>query len=482
MNLTEYSSYDGLGLAELVRNREVSAEQVCNLALAAMERLNPALNFVVQTYPERASALRNKPPPPGELGGVPTLLKDLYKFEKGCLSEGGSELTRGLVGPYDSELVQRMRRTGLVTLGRSTVPEMGWASSCNTRLQGCTRNPWNPDTWPGGSSSGAAVAVASGSVPIAAASDSGGSTRGPAACNGLVGLKPTRGRVSDGPGAAEPNAGMGAQLAVTRTVRDTAAILDALQGPAVGDPFLAPGPERPFLEELGRSPRRLSIAFTTRAFDGGTVDPEIELGVVKTLEVLRADGHEVREAAPPLSWEPFLHAMHVIFAAGMMHGCDHLGALAGRRPSPDNLMRTNWAMYQYGRTVSATSYLAALDEFNSVRRQTGAFFERFDLLVTPTCTQLALPHAVQDQDQEISSAEDWSRHIYRPEVFQPLFNVTGQPAISLPLHQATSGLPIGIQFAGRIGEDALLIQLAAVLERALPWRGRRPPIHAATCL
>ena len=481
MNLAEYSRYDALGLAELVRTGETSAAEICSLALEAVEKLNPILNFAVQTFPERAQALRDSSQVAGAFGGVPTLLKDLYKFEKGTLSEGGCELTRGLVGSYDSEVVLRLRRSGLVILGRSAVPEMGWASTCNTRLQGCTRNPWDPETYPGGSSSGAAVAVAAGVVPLAHASDGGGSTRGPAAYTGLVGLKPTRGRVSDGPGAADPNAGMSAHLAVTRTVRDTAAILDALQGPAVGDPHQAPPPERPFLTEVGRTPRRMSIAYTTRAFDGGAVDPEIERAVLDTVETLRKLGHEVRESAPPLSWEAFLHATHVIWSAGVAYGCDAFGAQLGRRPGPLNLMRTTWAMYQYGKTVSAHAYLAALDEYNSVRRRTGAFFERCDLLVTPTCTQLALPHALHDQDQEFS-AEDWSRHIFRPEVFSPLFNVTGQPAISLPLHQAKNGAQIGIQFAARFGDDATLIRLAAVLEDALPWRARQPPIHASNGL
>jgi amidase len=477
MQLGEYARYDGIGLAELIRRGEVSAREAGDAALRAIERLNPILNCVLQTYPDRIAA-SGAPLPDGTLAGVPTLLKDVYKFEKGALSEGGSLLTKGLVGWYDSEVVLRLRRAGLVILGRSTIPELAWASTCDTRLAGLTRNPWNLDTYPGGSSSGAAVAVASGIVPIAHASDGGGSTRGPAAYTGLVGLKPTRGRVSDGPGSADPNAGMSAHLAVTRTVRDTAAMLDVLQGPAIGDPHQAPIPERPFLEEAGRAPRKLTIAFTTQTFDGNPLDPEIADAVRRTAGVLDGLGHTLAEESPRFSWPGFIRATHVIWSAGMAYTCDVLGERLRRTPSPENLMRTSWATYRYGKSVTAHQYLAALDEYNVVRRELGAFFERYDLLVTPTTTQLALPHAAHNQDQDFS-AEEWTHHIFTPESFTPVFNVTGQPAISLPLFASRNGSQIGIQFIGRYGDDATVIRLASVLENALPWRDRRPGIHVS---
>jgi amidase len=478
MQLGEYARYDGIGLAELIRRREVSAQEVGELALHAIERLNPILNCVLQTYPERVATQRALPPG-GILAGVPTLLKDIYKFEKGALSECGSLLTKGLVGWYDSEVVLRFRRAGLVILGRSTVPELGWASTCDTRLAGLTRNPWNLDTYPGGSSSGAAVAVAAGIVPIAHASDGGGSTRGPAAYTGLVGLKPTRGRVSDGPGSADPNAGMSAHLAVTRTVRDTAAMLDALQGPAAGDPHQAPIPERPFLEEVSRAPRTMRIAFTTQTFDGNPLDPEIADAVRRTAGILDGLGHDLTEESPRFSWPAFIHATHVIWSAGMAYTCDVLGERLGRMPSAENLMRTSWATYRYGKSVTAHQYLAALDEYNALRRQMGGFFERYDFLLTPTSTQLALPHAVHHQDQDCS-AEEWTHHIFKPESFTPVFNVTGQPAISLPLFASRNGSQIGIQLIGRFGDDATVIRLSSVLEAALPWHDRRPGIHVST--
>jgi amidase len=478
MKMHEYTDCDGVELARLIASGEVTAEEVCRCALRAIEALNPQLNFVAGYYPERVSALAGRPAPGGILGGVPTLLKDFFKYEKGCLTEGGSELSRGLRADHDCELVLRMKRAGLVNLGRSTVPEIAYSSTCDTHLQGLTRNPWNPDVYPGGSSSGAAVATAAGVVPIAHGSDGGGSIRNPASYTGLVGLKPTRGRVSDGPDSADPTAGMSANLALTRTVRDTAAILDALSGPAIGDPHLAPAPARPFLQEIGQPTGRLRVHVTTRAFDAGPVNPEVREAVMATARLLGEMGHEVSERAPTIDWEPFQHATHVVWAAGTAQGCDAIGRLLRRKPSPDNLMRTSWRMYEFGRSLTACDYLEALDNFNLVRRQTGAFFEGCDILLTPTCTQLAQPHATQHQDLDLD-AEDWSRLAFRNDVFSPVFNVTGQPAISLPLHQARDRSQIGIQLVARFGEDALLLRLSAALEAALPWRERRAPIHAS---
>ena len=353
---------------------------------------------------------------------------------------------------------------------------MAYSSTCDTHIHGRTNNPWNLDTYPGGSSSGSAAAVAAGIVPIAHGSDGGGSIRSPAAYTGLVGLKPTRGRVSDGPDGADPTGGMSANLAVTRTVRDTAAMLDVLGGPAVGDPHIAPAPERSFLEEIGRSPRRLRAAFSTHPFDGGIVDSEIADAVRAAAALVRTMGHDVEEASPVLDWEPFLKATHVIWSAEVTYGCDSLGKLVGRQPSSGNLMRTSWAMYQFGATLTASDYLSALDEFNTVRRRTGEFFQDWDILITPTCTQLAAPHSSQNQDLPLS-AEDWSRLVFQNDVFSPVFNVTGQPAISLPLYQTKAGAQIGVQFVARFGDEATLLRLSAALEQALPWRERRPPVH-----
>lgn len=480
MKLDEYAALDGVGLAKLMARGEVTAHEVCTTALDAIGKVDPILNFTCETFPDRAEALKGRKPE-GPLAGVPTLLKDLFKFEKGVKSEAGCLLTEGLVGTYDSEVVLRMRKGGLVTLGRSAVPEMGWASSCNTRLNGLTCNPWDVKTYPGGSSSGAAVAVASGAVPIAHASDGGGSTRAPAAYQGLVGMKPTRGRVSDGPGVADPNAGMSCHLAVTRTVRDTAMMLDVLGGPAIGDPHRAPEPERPFMDELGREPRRLKIAVMTKAPDGGRVDPEIAAAVEATARLLETMGHHIEEASLPVSGEALILSTHEIWSAGMAASLDGLARQLGRTPSLENLTRTTYATYAYGKTVSATSYINALGEMNTLRRQMGAFFADYDLLLTPTTAELALPHEAQDQESDYD-ALGWTRYMWHPDIFLPLYNITGNPAISLPLYQAKNGAQIGIHLVGRFAEDATLLRLAAMLEQALPWHSRRPPVHVCADL
>lgn len=480
MNVTDYAGYDGVGLAALIARREVSACEVGQAALAAIAKVDPILNFAVELFPERIEALKDRTPE-GLLAGVPTLLKDFYKFEKGVKSECGCLLTQGLVGWYDSEVVLRLRRGGMPIIGRSSVPELGWASSCDTKINGITRNPWNLDTWPGGSSSGAAVAVASGALPIAHASDGGGSTRAPAAYQGLVGLKGTRARVSDGPGVADPNAGMSCHLAVTRSVRDTAAMLDLLSGPALGDPHRAPVPERPFMEEVGLPPRRLRVAVVTRPADDGPVDPAILAAVGATATLLQSMGHAVEDAELPISGEALILSIHTIWAAGMANTLDNFGRMMGRVPGPDNLTRTTYATYLEGRQVTASQYIDALGEMNTIRRQMGAFFETYDLVVTPTTAQLAQPHAVQDQESDYDGM-GWTRYMFAPDLFLPLYNVTGNPAISLPLHQTGAGAQIGIHFVARFGEEALLLRLAAQLEQTLPWISRRPPVHVCADL
>jgi amidase len=479
MNLEEYARFDGLGLAELVRTRQVKARELAELALAGIARVNPRLNCVIQAFPERAAKLDEARLPDGPYRGVPFLIKDLFLYETGVLSEGGSELTKGLVGDHDSGLMVRFREAGLVNLGRTATPEFGYSSTTSSRLAGLTRNPWNPERISGGSSGGSAVAVAAGIAPMAHGGDGGGSIRSPAAFNGLVGLKPTRGRISAGPDGAEPLSGMAVNFAITRTVRDCAALLDATAGPSPGDPNVAPPPARPFAKEVGAKPGTLRIAYTTRTFSGVPIAPEIIAATEATAEVLRRLGHDVREAMPAFDWPSFNAANNVIWTADMAHGCDYFGRKLGRVPSPANLQRTTWACYEFGKRCTATDLLDAYDVFNDVRRRFGAFLEEHDVFLAPTVTKLAEPHAVYDADQPGMDAMAWTEHLFALEVFLVPFNVTGQPAISLPLHQAPDGSQIGMHFAARFGDEATLFRLAAVLEKELPWRDRRPPIHVA---
>lgn len=480
MKTTEYAAMDGVGLAKAIARREVSAREVGEAALDAIGLVDPILNFAIETYPDRVARLGDDLPP-GPLAGVPTLLKDFLKYEKGMKSECGCMLLKGNVGTYDSEVVLRFRAGGMPIIGRSSVPEFGWSSSCDTRINGITRNPWNLGTWPGGSSSGAAVAVASGALAIAHASDGGGSTRGPAAYQGLVGMKPTRARVSDGPGSADPNAGMSAHLACTRTVRDTAATLDVLSGPAVGDPHRAPVPERPFLEEVGLPARKMRIAMVLDSFDGAPVDPAILDATRKAAHLLESMGHHVEEAKYPVSGEALVMSIHTIWSAGIAATIDGLARQLGRTPGLDNLTRTTWFTYLDGKKVSGTEYVDALGEMNVMRRNVGAFYQQWDMVLSPAESILAQPHKVHDQEADFDGL-GWTRYMFSPELFMPLANITGNPAISLPLYQTPEGAQIGTHLMGRFGEDGMMLRLAAELEQAQPWAGRRPPVHVCNDL
>ena len=476
MNLGEYASYDGMGLAELVRTKQVTPRDLCELALAAVSKVNPDLNCVIETFPERVAKLDDQTLPNGPFRGVPFLIKDLFMFEMGVLSEGGSELTKGLRADHDSELMARFRKAGLVNLGRTTTPEMGYSSTTSSRLAGLTRNPWHLERISGGSSGGAAVSVASGIVPMAHGSDGGGSIRSPCCFNGLVGLKPTRGRISEGPDAGAPLSGMAVNFALTRTVRDCAALLDAVHGSSPGDPFTAPRPRRAFLKEVGDKPGKLRIAYTTSSFSGVPVATEVAQAVHDTAAMLDNMGFEVREDMPSFDWAPFNLANNVVWSTHMAHGCDSLGIKMGRTPGPENLQRTTWACVEFGRRQTASDLLGALDVFDQVSRQVGRFFDDTDVLITPTCTKLAEPHDVYDPEQPFD-ALGWTELLFQLEVFLVVFNVTGQPAITLPLYQAADESQIGIQLVARFGDEATLFRLAGALEEAMPWRHRRAPVH-----
>ncbi|MFZ5791162.1 MAG: amidase [Pseudomonadota bacterium] len=479
MNLAEYARFDGVGLADLVRRREVTAQELGRLALDAIERLNPRLNAVLETFPDRVDKLGGGGSGEGPFAGVPFLVKDLLLFEEGMACECGSQLMQGFRPDHDSELTRRFRRAGFVTVGRSAVPEMGYSSATSSRLHGVTRNPWNPERIAGGSSGGAAAALAAGLVPIAHGSDGGGSIRSPASFNGLVGLKPTRGRISEGPDAADQLSGLGVNFVLTRTVRDCAAALDAVHGAAPGDPYAIAPPSRPFSKEVGAPPGRLRIAVATETFSGVPIDPEVKAATARTARLLETAGYIVEETMPRFDWIPFVSAVNDLWTAHLARGCDLFGEMLGRRPGPDNLQRVTWACYRHGRSRSAQDLLAALELFNTVSRRIGAFFERYDLFVTPTCTRTAPPHAEFDMDRADMDARQWCQHCFSLEVFLVPFNVAGLPAISLPLEQGAGGAQIGMQFVGRYGDEATLFRIAADLERASPWSSRRPSIHVA---
>jgi amidase len=480
MKPSEYAAQDGLGLAELLRSRQVSTAEVAEAALDAIDRLNPTLNCVLESY-------RDRVPPAGQaagdgpFAGVPFLLKDIGAHEAGARQEMGSRLTRGFAFRHDSELAARFKRAGLVILGRTTTPEFGYNSSTETVAAGATRNPWDTERSPGGSSGGSAAAVAAGLVPLAHGNDGGGSIRIPAAWSGLVGLKPTRMRNPVGPDSLELLKGLAVEHCLSRTVRDSAALLDATQGPGVGDYYVIPAPERPFLEEVGRSPGRLRIGFTAVPWEeSGPVDPACVAATERTAQRLADLGHEVEEASFSIDAEAFTLAIARIWSTAVASMGSALGAALGRTPDEETLEHGILACYRLGRELRATELEEALGVFNPICRSFGAFFESHEVLLTPTTAVPPVELGILTPNDPRFDALSWTRHIFAPCPFTATFNVTGQPAISLPLSESPNGLPIGMQFVGRFGDEATLLRLAGQLETEQPWHHRRPPVHAAS--
>ncbi len=478
MNVADYAGHDGVGLAGLIGAGEVSATEVAQVALTAIEALNPGLNAVIASYPDRPARLRGATLPGGPLAGVPMLLKDLVSHEAGQIVEMGSRLARGLRMPHATELVRRYLAAGLVPLGRTTTPEFGYCTTTESVLCGPTRNPWNVAHSPGGSSGGSAAAVAARLVPIGHASDGGGSIRIPAACCGLVGMKPTRGRNSLGPDIGDAIAGFGCEHVVTRSVRDSAAALDATQGVLPGDPFVIPPPARPYLEEAARPPGRLRIAWTAAAWGGEPIDPENVAAVHAAAKLLESLGHTVFEASPRYDHAPFLSAAATIWAVGTGLWVEGVAAATGRTPGPDTLETSVIAVHEAGRRITGFEYQAALIALNTTCRQVAPFFAGCDVLMTPTCAQPAWRLGEIDANAPGWTLTGWTEHIFRRCPFTMLFNATGQPAVSLPLAMSSGGLPIGIQFVGQWADEATLFRLAGQLETAQPWAQRRPGVCA----
>jgi amidase len=479
ISFNDYTSYDGLGLAELVTRKELKPEELVATALAAVEKVNPELNAVVQTLSPQAEAEIRGGLPQGRLTGVPFLIKELVLHAKNVRCDMGSKLAQGFVAPTDTELMARFRHAGLVLVGTTQTPELGYSPTTETVLYGPVRNPWDPTRSPGGSSGGSSAAVAAGIVPIAHANDGGGSIRIPASCNGLVGLKPSRDRVPTGPDYGDPLCGLACEFAVTRSVRDAAALLDAVAGADVGAPGHPVPPARPYLEQVSTPPGRLRIAWTTTPASGTKVDPECEKAVHDTVRLLTELGHTLVEDRPRYDWDDFLHSVHVIWTAYTTAAVDGLAEALGRKPGPDNLEAVTLACYEDGNRHTAADLFKAIGHGNLLSRQVGAFFQSVDAFVTPTLARAPAPLGEFDQNRKGMTAMEWTRQIFTFAPFTPIFNSTGQPAISLPLHWSASGLPIGVQIAGRFGDEATLFRLAAQLEQARPWAGKRPPVHTA---
>ncbi|UCE53010.1 MAG: amidase [Desulfobacterales bacterium] len=479
MNLSKFACYDGLGLADLIRNKEVTAKELAELVLTGVQKINPEINAVIEVYDERVEKADELLLPETPFCGVPFFLKDLGATEAGKPQEMGSLLAKGYVADTDAYLTNRFKAAGAIILGRTTTPERGLAATTESILTGATSNPWDLSRIAGGSSGGSAAAVAAGIVPLAHASDGGGSIRIPAACCGLVGLKPSRGRISAGPEADERLFGLAQEFVVSRTVRDSAAMLDAVSKPAPGDPYVIIQPRRPYFEEIGAPTGTLRIAFTVESWTGIEVNPEVAdktKGVARLCEVM---GHEVEEAKPQFDLDPYFNALRVMWGSSLGFSCDMLAKLLNRPIDGDHLEPVTLKIYESSRKYSAADVIAARAALNVTRRQVGLFFQNYDLLLTPTVTQLPVPLGTIDLNHE-DGIEAWEYGTAQFNAFTNLGNATGLPAISLPLCQSEDGLPIGMQFMAGFGEEALLIRVAGAFEEALSWIDRKPPVHVSS--
>jgi amidase len=478
MNLSEYSKYDGLSLAQLVLKREYHPRKLTELVIQAVEKVNPQINSVIEIYDDALDIADLTTNHQGPFAGVPFLRKDLGATEAGRLQEMGSRLFKGHVPDHDSFLMKHFKAAGLITLGRSTVPELGISGQTETILQGITRNPWDLERMAGGSSGGAAASVAAGIVPVAHASDGGGSIRIPASCCGVVGLNPSRGRISAGPDRQDPMFGLAREFVVSRSVRDTAAMLDAVHGAEVGDPFIIVKPERPYMEELRAPCGKLRIAYTAEPWAPYPLDLEIVRAVQKVASVCEEMGHDVEEVSPELDFEKVnLVVMNVFGLADA--GIAELAEAMGREISSDYLEPCTLKMIERARNLTLAEVMKSFEVMRQTRLIVGRFFRNFDLLLTPSLSILPQPHGLFSTKRDDLEPHEFWENDFRIFQHMGLFNVTGTPSISLPLCQSESGLPIGVQFAAGFGDEAVLIRIAAAFEVAMPWADRIPSVHVS---
>jgi len=471
----EYRRHDALALARLVRRGDASPRELLEIAIARAEAVDPQLTAIVVGHFELARESVAGKLPAGPFAGVPYLLKDLGIAMVGTITTDGSRFFRDQRHDFDSTLVERYRAAGLVIFGKTHSPEFGSSPSSESALHGATHNPWDLSRSAGGSSGGSAAAVAAGIVPAAHATDGGGSIRIPASACGLYGLKPTRGRVPLGPKIYEGWGGMSAGHCVSRSVRDSAALLDASQGAAIGDAYAAPPRERPYLEELERKPGRLRIAWMKKPVLPAEVAPECDEAAERAAALCVSLGHTVEEAAPTIDVASVYQGFSLLSSTGTALKVAQREALLGRPARPDEIEAVNWTTIGTGRAASAVDYARARDAIHAASRVLGRFMERYDVILSPT---MAMAPARLGELSLSQATEKFTPPATRASAFTSLFNITGQPAMSVPLHWtvpaegAPAGLPIGVMFAGRFGDEASLFRLAVQLEEAQPWFGR----------
>ena len=466
---------DATAQAALVTAGKISPLELVDAAIERADRYNGALNALTYRWFEEARELATSNDlPDGPFRGVPYLLKDLYAAEAGKPLSNGSKAYKNAnyIAAQDTTLVARYKAAGLISLGRTNSPEFGSVPVTEPEAWGPTRNPWDLSRTSGGSSGGSAAAVAAGIVPIAHASDGGGSIRIPAACCGLVGLKVSQGRISMGPNRDESN--LGVEHCVSRTVRDSARLLDATHGPGIGDVIIAPAPHRPFVDEVGADPGRLRIGMLTHVPRGGDVHPDCVEGVHKTAHLLESLGHHVEEGFPPILADNEIgRAFSMLWSTNMGTAISRFSEALGREMTPDDIEAMNWAQAEFAKGVNGVDYSLAQASSIQFRRAIQSWWSQgWDLLLTPTLNAPPLPIGSMPNNPDrpmtpLATAGSWVG-------FTAQFNISGQPAVSLPLHRTAQGLPVGVQLVAAYGREDILIRVASQLEQAAPWAHLTP--------
>jgi amidase len=471
MTLDEYARYDALGLAALVKTNAISPRELAQVALRAADALNPAINAVVETYPDRVDDLDERSLGDGPFRGVPFLMKDVFGHEAGRRMEFGSRLCRGMVTAQDSYYCAMVRASGVNIIGRSAAPEYSMAGTTETALYGNTSTPWRHGYSAGGSTGGGMAAVVAGIVPIAHGSDIAGSIRIPASFCGGVGFKPSRGRVSHGPTIDENGYGLGINFVQTKTVRDAAAMLDCVSLPQVGDPFVIPKPAQSYAQIAGVPPEPLRIGWSTDALMGVKTEPDVANAVERTARTLQALGHHVEQESPDFDRLATMRAMTNVWFFGFDLRLQSYSARTGLPIGADTLEPVIQHIYEHACAMKPAQFLSAMAAINLARRSLGRFFEKYDVWLSPTTPNVAEPWGRYNLGRTDVTMANLVEKIYAPVCpFTLPHNIMGTPAVSLPLAMHSNGLPIGVQLGGRPAADHVVLQLASALEEAMPWR------------
>ena len=470
----EYDKYDALGLAELIAKKQITPLELLHAVRQRLEAVNPKLNAFSQLFFDKAEAQIKQGLPKGPFHGVPFALKDLGQYLTGTITSAGSRVWKDSVATYDSTLVQRYKQAGLVIFGKTTSPELGLTMTTESAVYGQTRNPWNLERTSGGSSGGTSAAVAARILPAAHGSDGGGSIRIPASCCGLFGIKPTRGRVPMGPAQFEGWNGCSHHHALTISVRDSAALLDATAGMELGSPFFSPSPVRPFLQEVGAPPGKLRIALMLQTPSGTPVDTECKQAALDAAKLCESLGHKVEEKPLPLDGAAMRAAFLSVVQVSLARTLDDAALALGRPLTEKDVEPVTWVMMQAGRAITSLAYSRAIAACHQAGLAMAKFQQNYDVILSPTLAQPPVKLGVLSLSTTNIAA--YTKAVTEFSPYTALYNVTGQPSMSVPLSWTSNGLPVGVMFSARFGDEATLFRLAAQLEKAQPWARRRPEL------